>query len=170
MSRQAGTVAADAESAASRYFDAVARHDLDAAAACWAPGAVDRLVPVGDLVVPTGWRAYFEELFAAMPDFEYEVVTVLAEGDRAAVRWRAWGTFTGAPFQGIRPTGGRVEIEGMDLVVVEGGLIRHNDSYWDDSAVARQLGLLPAKGSRPERALIALFNARTRIGQLLGRR
>jgi steroid delta-isomerase-like uncharacterized protein len=170
VSGPAGAVAADTEAAARRYFDAVARHDLDAAAACWAPGAIDRLVPVGDLVVPSGWRPYFEEFLAAMPDFEYEVDTIVAEGDLAAVRWRAWGTFTGAPFQGIRPTGGRIEMEGIDLVVVEDGLIRRNDSYWDDSAVARQLGLLPAKGSRPERALIALFNARTRIGRLLGRR
>lgn len=29
---------------AQRYFDALSAHDLDAAAACSAPGAVDRLV------------------------------------------------------------------------------------------------------------------------------
>lgn len=161
---------AGAAAAARRYFDAVARHDLDGAVACWAPGGVDRLVPVGELVVPDGWRAYFTELLAAMPDLEYEVLDVLEEGDRAAVRWRLRGTFDGAPFQGIRPTGGTVAVEGVDVVRVEGGLIHRNDSFWDDSEVARQLGLLPRKGSRAERALLAVFNARTRLARAARRR
>ena len=46
---------------------------------------------------------------------------------------------------------------------VEDGLIVRNDSYWDDSSIARQLGLLPAKGSRPERALKGLLNVKTRL-------
>jgi predicted ester cyclase len=153
-----------------RYFEAIASHDLDAAAACWAPGAVDRLVPVGDLVVPGAWRDYFLEVLAAMPDFAYELRAVVADGDRVVVQWRANGTFTGMPFQGIRPTGGRVELEGVDLLLVRDGLIQHNDSYWDDTAVGRQLGLLPAKGSRGERTLLALFNLRTRVARTLSRR
>jgi hypothetical protein len=86
------------------------------------------------------------------------------------VRWRAGGTFTGGPLQGVRATGTRIEIEGADIVRVEDGLIRRLDSYWDDAALARQLGLLPAKGSRPERALTAIFNARTRLKSALLRR
>ena len=60
---------------ARRYFGAVGRHDLDDAMACWAPGGIDHLAPVGELRVPDELRAYFEELFAAMPDFKYEVRT-----------------------------------------------------------------------------------------------
>jgi steroid delta-isomerase-like uncharacterized protein len=145
------------------YFDAIARQDLDAAAECWEPGGIDHLAPIGELRVPDEWRAYFSSLFAAFPDFRYEVVTMVAEGDRVAVHWRASGTFTGASYQGIHATGGRADAEGVDLLRVEDGKIVRLDSYWDDASVTRQLGLLPPRGSRQEKGLVALFNLRTKL-------
>jgi steroid delta-isomerase-like uncharacterized protein len=167
VSATAGGPAADV---ALRYFEAIGRRDLDAALACWAPGGIDRLASVGDLEAPDGMRAYFEELFDAAPDFQYEVLDAVTEGDLVAVRWRAGGTFVRGAFQGFRANGATVHIEGMDLVRVEDGLIHRNDSYWDDTAVARQVGLLPERGSRRERALLGAFNLRTRIAGLLRRR
>jgi predicted ester cyclase len=155
---------------ARRYFDAIAARDLDTAAACWVPGGVDHLAPVGELRVPDEWRAYFSALFAAAPDFRYEVVDVLEDGDRAAVRWRAGGTFARGEFQGIVANGARVESEGLDLVRTTNGLIERIDSYWDDAAVARSIGVLPPRGSRAERALLGLFNIRTRVARALRRR
>lgn len=154
---------AEPAAAARRYFDAITRRDLDAAAACWATGGIDHLVPVGELEVPGAWREYFASLFAAMPDFNYEVLETVSEGTRVAVHWRAIGHFTGKPFQDIRATGRRVEIAGMDLVDVVDDKITRIDSYWDDATVTRQIGLLPSRGSREERALISLFNLRTRL-------
>jgi steroid delta-isomerase-like uncharacterized protein len=148
---------------ARRYFTAIGKQDLDAALACWKEGGVDHLAPVGELRAPDGMRAYFGSLFSAMPDLTYEVREMVSEGDRVAVWWRLRGTFTGTPFDGIRATGGGVEAEGLDYVRVEDGLIVRNDSYWDDSAIARQLGLLPAKGSRQERIFKGVFNLKTRL-------
>lgn len=155
---------------ARRYFTAIASQDLDAALACWAPGGIDNLAPVGELRVPDELRAYFEELFAAVPDFQYEVTELIAEGDVVAVHWRATGTFNGTPLQGIRANGARLETVGADLLRIEDGLIGRLDSYWDDAGVARQIGILPARGSRQEQALTGLFNVRTRLGSLLRRR
>lgn len=154
---------------ARRYFEAVGRQDLDAAMACWHPGGIDHLAPVGELRVPDELRPYFEGLFAAMPDFRYEVLDLFERGDQVAVHWRASGNFTGRPYQGIRANGAAIRAEGADLVRVEDGLIRRLDSYWDDSALARQIGVLPARGSRQERALLGLFNAKTRLKSLFGR-
>jgi ketosteroid isomerase-like protein len=151
-----------AEAVARRYFDALARRDLDAAEACWQPGGVS-VVPIGELAVPEQWRAYFEELFAAIPDSKHEVLEVIVEDDRVAVRWRLSGGFAGLPYQGIRATGHRIVQEGVDVLTVEEGLIRSNHAYWDDAATARQLGLMPPRGSRRERALLALFNTATRV-------
>ena len=161
---------ADASEVVRRYFDAVARQDLDAAMACWAPGGIDHLAPVGELRVPDELRAYFEDLFAAMPDFQYEVLDLFAQGDKAAAHWRAKGTFTGRRYQGLEPNGAEIRAEGADLVRVEDGLIKRLDSYWDESALARQIGVLPAKRSRQERVLFGLFNARTRLKSAAGRR
>lgn len=55
---------------ARRYFAALLAHDLDAALAGWAPGAIDRLVGAQDLVAPGGVREYFGSVFEAFPDFE----------------------------------------------------------------------------------------------------
>jgi steroid delta-isomerase-like uncharacterized protein len=159
-----------AAAVARRYFDSVARHDLDEAMRCWVPGGIDHLAPVGELRVPDELRAYFVELFAAMPDFEYEVTSLIEQGDRVAVHWRATGHFTGRPYAGIRANGTTIHTEGADLIQVEDGLIRRLDSYWDDSAIARQIGVLPAKKSAQEWLLLGLFNTKTRLMSLVGRR
>ncbi len=145
------------------YFEAIARQDLEAAVTFWRPGSIDHLAPIGELRVPDQLRAYFESVFAAFPDFKYEVVDVITEDVRVAVSWRATATFTGDSYQGIVANGARVEIEGADICRVEDGLLVHLDSYWDDSALARQLGLLPQRQSVGERIMISLFNAKTAI-------
>jgi steroid delta-isomerase-like uncharacterized protein len=149
---------------AKRYFSALNRHDLDAAVACWAPGAVDRFVGSEEVVAPDGVREYFTALFAAFPDFALQVLDVTTYRTRAAVRWSATGTFAGpGRFQGFAPNGARIEIEGCDVLVVEDDLIRHNDAYLDTGTIARQLGFLPPAGSKLEARMTKLANARTRI-------
>ena len=93
---------------ARQYFDSVARHDLDEAMACWVPGGIDHLAPVGELRVPDELRAYFEELFAAMPDFAYEVTSLIEQGDRVAVHWPPRGTSAGRPYAGINANGSTI--------------------------------------------------------------
>lgn len=150
---------------AKRYFAALSAHDLDAAIACWRPGAIDRLVGSEDLVAPDGVRRYFSELFDAFPDFVLEVVEVTTNRGRTAVRWRAAGTFAGpGTFQGFSPNHARIEIEGCDVVTVEDELIVHNDAFIDSGAIARQLGFLPPAGSSTEARLAKLANLRTRVG------
>ena len=106
----------DARQVAETYFAALARRDPDAAAACWAPDGVDNLIDQTVAEGPAGVRAFFGELFAAVPDFALEVEAIVAEGDRAAVRWHASGTFAGeSSFQGIAPTGGRITLTASHL-------------------------------------------------------
>jgi hydroxyacylglutathione hydrolase len=146
------------------YFDAVAARDIDAMVACWKAGGVENIAPLGrPLSVPDEMRAFFEQTFAAMPDMRFEVLDVVAARNQAAVRWRATGTFCGGPFQGIEPTGARVEFEGIDLLTVEDGKIIRNDAYYDSGQFARAVGLLPPQESTTERRMAAAFNTRTRL-------
>lgn len=147
---------------ARRYFEALSGHDLDAALACWAPGAVDRLVGGEELPAPEGIRRYFTDLFAAFPDFRLEIVDCTSSEGRTAVRWRATGTFAGpGAFQGFQPNSARISIEGCDVVSVAGELITGNDAYLDSGDIARQLGFLPPVGSTAEARLARVANART---------
>jgi predicted ester cyclase len=144
------------------YFTAIAERDLDAATALWKPGGKDRLHGLAELTAPDGIKQYFGGLFAAFPDFTFEIVDFAASGPNAACRWRITGTFTGpARFQGLAPTGNRVVLEGCDMVRVEDGVILENNAYTNGAQLAQQLGLLPKQGSTTDRAVTGAFNART---------
>jgi glyoxylase-like metal-dependent hydrolase (beta-lactamase superfamily II)/predicted ester cyclase len=166
MPRATGPDIAATEQVARRYFAAVAARDVAAMVACWRPGGVDRLHGQADLVAPDGVRAWFEELFAAVPDAAMEVVETTTQADRCAVRWRLTGTFAGpGDWQGLAPTGARLELEGCDVVQVADGLVVGNDAYVDGMTIARQLGALPPRDSGAERGLMALTNLRTRLAR-----
>jgi steroid delta-isomerase-like uncharacterized protein len=146
-------------------FDAVSRKDLDGIVATGVPGYVDDFVAIGEIRGHEAVRAFFRELFAAFPDFTMTVDRVVADDTSAAVQWHAAGTFTGGPFQGIAPTGRRVDIRGVDVMEIADGLIQHNTIYYDGATFARQIGLLPGLGSRADQALLAAFNAKTTLSQ-----
>jgi hydroxyacylglutathione hydrolase len=159
---------ADAADVARRYFEAVAESDSDEMAKFWTADGIDHIAPVGDLRGPDEVRQFFTGLFAAFPDMRFEVRELVSEGNQAAVHWHARGTFCGAPFQNIDPTGALLDLEGIDLLTIEDGLIKRNDAYYDGTQFARQIGLLPARDSGAERRMASLFNVRTRIARALG--
>jgi steroid delta-isomerase-like uncharacterized protein len=146
------------------YFEAVGRRDLDAMTAFYVPGGVGEIYGLVRLEAPTSYRAWFGNLFAAFPDFEMEIVEVVAEGEKAAVRWRATGTFSGTTeFEGLAPNGSRVNVQGCDVLTVRDGQVHHNDAYMNGAEMMRQLGALPPAGSAPEKAMTALLNLKTRL-------
>lgn len=156
--------ATDTESVARAYFDAVARRDIEAMAACWKPGTRDVIHGVSDMRVPEDLRQWFGELFASFPDFSFEVLDVIAADEKAAVHWHATGTFNGsARFEGLAPNGKRVDVQGCDVLTVRDGKVVHNDAYMNGAEMARQLGALPPQGSPPEKAMTALLNLKTRL-------
>ena len=151
LERTEATIARD-------YFAAVGRQDIPAMLACWHPDATEFIAGVGELQLPHDYVAYFEQLFAGFPDMASEVVDVVAEPGRAAVHWRSPATHTGT-YRGLRPTGKRVEMRGLDLLLIEDGLIRRNDAYYDGLGLAEQLGVLPPFGTRRYDALFGAVNA-----------
>lgn len=139
------------------------RQDLNAAGRYWVEGGVERIVGQQDLVAPHGIQAYFGELFAAFPDWKFEILEMVSEGELVTVRWRVRATFAGpSRFQGFEPNGAQVEMEGCDVLTVRDGLIQENNAYLDSGDIARQLGLLPPAGSPAEAQLARVANARTK--------
>ena len=144
-------------------FDAVNRRDPDGVVANNAEDCEDNFVAVGVFRGKGDIKAFFVETFAAFPDFTMTVDRIVADDETAVVQWQAEGTFTGGPFQGVQPTGKRVEIQGVDVMEVRDGLLRRNTIYYDGAGFARQIGLLPPEGSRADRAMLAAFNAKTQV-------
>jgi glyoxylase-like metal-dependent hydrolase (beta-lactamase superfamily II)/predicted ester cyclase len=157
-----------AESVARSYFEAIAARDLDAAVGLWADGGRENVRGQVDVLAPEGVRAFLGELLDAVPDLNFEVVTMTSQDERCAVQYTISGTFAGpGTLNGVQPTGDRFVVDGIDLLTVKDGLIQSNDAFPDSIAIPRQLGMIPAQGSLAEQRLTNAFNAKTRLGQRL---
>lgn len=152
------------------YFEAMARRDARAMAEHWRADGVADIVPVGIQRGRDEIQAFFSATFAALPDAETTLTRVVAGDSSAAAEWRLTGHFTGAPFQGIEPTGKPVEVRGLDLIELEGGEIVSLTAYYDGASFARQVGMLPPEGSGAERAMMGAFNAVTKVRQAIAAR
>ena len=161
----------DVATIARGYFEAVGRRDLDAMTEFYAPGGVGEIYGLVRLEVPDSYRTWFGDLFRAFPDFEMEIVEIVAEGEKAAVRWRATGSFSGdANFEGLAPNGASVEVQGCDVLTIRDGRIQRNDAYMNGTEMLRQLGALPPTGSAPEKAMTAALNLKTRLANWVAAR
>ena len=164
------STSADAATVARAYFEAVGRRDLDAMTAFYELGGTGEIYGLVELRVPDTYRAWFGNVFRAFPDFKLEIVEVVADGEKAVVRWRATATFNGsARFEGLEPNGASVTIRGCDVLTVRDGRIQRNDAYLNGTELARQLGALPPAGSTAERAMTGALNLKTRLAARLRR-
>jgi steroid delta-isomerase-like uncharacterized protein len=84
-----------------------------------------------------------EAIQMAFPDLKHELVTAIEEGDAIASEWRVTGTHMG-PLSGpdgeISPTGRRIDLKLAEFVWISDGRIVRSVSYWDNAAMAAQLG------------------------------
>jgi steroid delta-isomerase-like uncharacterized protein len=148
-------------------FDALSKKDLDTLSQFHTDETVDDFVAIGEIWGKTFIRLFFEELFAAFPDFEITADRTVADRSTAMVQWHATGTFSGRKYQGIEPTGRHVETRGVDVMEITDGRVVRDTIYYDGASFARQIGLLPQGGSRVDKAMLSAFNTVTRLRQRL---
>jgi len=144
------------------------QRDADALVPYWHEDIVE-VFPTGTLHGRDQVRDYFAETFAAIPDFHMEAEHIAGDDEIVFVKWHLTGTFSGAPWMGIDPTGSSVELDGMDCFTVRDGLVVHNHIVYDQLSFARQIGMLPAQGSGADRAMTKSFNLKTRLRDRLRR-
>jgi hydroxyacylglutathione hydrolase len=166
--RRKRAAGSEAETVARGYFDAINTRDLERAVGMWAPGGREHVRGQIDATAPEGVRDFIGGMLEAFPDLHFEVLSTTTEERRCGVQWRLSATFAGpSHFNGVAPTGDRIELEGVDLLTVQDGLIQANDAFSDTMSVPRQLGLLPPAGSAAEQGLTGAFNLKTRLTQSL---
>lgn len=117
-------------------------------------------------------RDHAARVHAGFPDLHFELVRAAHGDDFTAGEWRSRMTH-GGDFEGLAATGNVVESSGVDIATLDGDeRIVHLASFYDGAAIMRDLGLLPQRGSRTERALVraasALGSARRRATRSLG--
>ncbi len=118
---------------ARRVYEIISSGDLDRAEEIVDPDAPDNELLPDDR--PAKLIDTFKETFAeareAFPNLTVQVEDVMAEGDRVAARVTMHGTHRGE-FQGIAPTGKRVEVRAIDIFRISNGKIVEHWGHADD--------------------------------------
>ena len=99
---------------------AISARDMGPVRTSYAPTATVRF-PDRTVTGPDEIIAYFDGLFAALPDVELKPLYTATEGDTVFVRWHMTGTHTGAAWSGIEPTGASIELDGIDHFTIRDG-------------------------------------------------
>ena len=129
-----------------RYVELYNAGDLDGVMDLYADDAV-QLMPDGTFEGRAAIRDRLAQELNAFSDLAHRFTSYVEEGDAFADEWVFVGTHTGPLVlpdgTEVPPTGKRVEMPGMELVKMRDGKIVVDNLYYDNLAVAAQLGLLP---------------------------
>ncbi len=91
---------------------------------------------------PAGYAEMLGHFRTAFPDLEHTSEEIMSSDDRVAERFVTVGTHLGA-FQGIPPTGKRVEFTGTSIFRLRDGKISEERTSVDLLALMSQLGVIP---------------------------
>ncbi len=80
----------------------------------------------------------------ALPDMQFAIKHILAEGDLVMVHWTLRGTNT-QPGMGLPATGKPIKISGMTLFRFKAGKISEEWNAWNMQSVLKQAGLYPPR-------------------------
>jgi steroid delta-isomerase-like uncharacterized protein len=121
-----------------RYADAWGRHDPDAIVALHTDDTafhahIGQEPARGKAAV----RQAFADLFAQFPDLGFTQVSLRTGPDFWVVEWRMSGTLAG--------TDSAFEVDLVDLITIEDGLVKSKDSYIDAVAMQAQLPMVAAQ-------------------------
>ena len=79
----------------------------------------------------------------AFPDLRMSVQQMVAEGDKVAVLWTFQGTHTRSGYEGLPPTGTRVEVRGITIWrIVDGRIVEEWSSFSETGAYMRMFAHL----------------------------
>lgn len=128
------------------FIDAWNDRDFERFDAIMAAGAT---LKVGGGVVscdPQGTRAIAEEWTAAFPDWRFDVLALIAEGDKVVAHMPYSGTHRHA-IVGIAPTNRSCVVDEMVIFRIDDGKIAEAWEVYDEAGMWRQLGVAPPDAS-----------------------
>jgi steroid delta-isomerase-like uncharacterized protein len=87
-------------------------------------------------------KQFSTALTRSFPDLRHEIVDIVAEGDKIAIRLNVTGTHKGE-LQGIPPTGKKVSFSAMDFITLQDGKVSEEWLNADTMGLMQQLGAIP---------------------------
>ncbi|MFH0343814.1 MAG: ester cyclase [Chromatiales bacterium] len=92
---------------------------------------------------PEGAKQYVRLFCAAFPDLQVRADDMVAEGEKVALRWSAYGTHKGKLLS-IEPTGKSMRITGQAIYSIVAGKIEEDWISADTFGMLQQLGIVPS--------------------------
>ena len=94
---------------------------------------------------PMDWKEtkqFYAVAWSTFPDLHHEILDIVAEGDKVAVRYNIIGTHK-AEFQGIPPTGKEVSFSAMGFITLIDGKVAEEWEVADNMGLMQQIGAMP---------------------------
>jgi steroid delta-isomerase-like uncharacterized protein len=126
----------------SQYFEAFDRQDTE---------RIGQLVSSSNYsfhfpgMLPMDWngtKQFYAPLWSAFPDLHHDILDLVTEGDKVAVRYNIIGTHKGE-LQGIPPTGKEVSFSAMDFITLIDGKVAKEWQIADNMGLMQQIGAIP---------------------------
>ncbi len=90
-----------------------------------------------------GTKQFYAAIWSAFPDLHHDILDIVAEGDKVAVRYNIIGIHKGE-LQGIPPTGKEVSFGAMDFITLINGKVAEEWEIADTMGLMQQIGAIPA--------------------------
>lgn len=91
-----------------------------------------------------GTKQFYTEAWSAFPDLHHEILDIVAEGDKVAIRYNIIGTHKGE-FQGIPSTGKEVSFSAMGFIALIDSKVVEEWEVADTMGLMQQLGAIPGE-------------------------
>jgi len=125
------------------FYVAMNNHDVKDVTDRVTDDVVDHQLPPGMPNGRDGVAAFFTMMFDAAPDMKFQILDTIISDDKIAIRSRVTGTQTG-PFMQMQATGKPFDIEGIDIVTVDGDLkVTEHWGILDLAKMMQQVGAVP---------------------------
>lgn len=125
-----------------KYVETWNRGDVQALAEFWAPTMIHHTRGQSQTVDEV--KQVLSDFAKAFPDLRFELLDIIAEGDRVVTRMQAHATQIGA-YMGMPATGKRIDCGVFGIARVSDGKIQEHWGVTDELAIAAQLGLVPGQ-------------------------
>jgi steroid delta-isomerase-like uncharacterized protein len=125
-----------------RAYQLISAGDIDGFGRLMSDDFVEHEEVPGLAPTKEGVLDFFRGYLVAFPDLRMEVLDLVASGDKAVARVKATGTQDGE-FMGMPPSGRSVEVELIDIMRFDDGLVVEHWGVMDMLAMLQQLGAVP---------------------------
>jgi len=93
-----------------------------------------------------GTKQFYTAFWSTFPDLHHDILDLVTEGDKVAVRYNIIGTHKGE-LQGIPPTGKEVSFSAMDFITLIDGKVAEEWEIPDTMGLMQQIGAIPTPPS-----------------------